>query len=123
VLRRNKPMIRRTPLRAKQVSRPDAQTRAESKLWALLRDNEVTGLSFRRRERVGPFVVDFLCPAARLVLLVSPDGDEHADAVAWLHQNGYRVLQFPAGEVLSNPRRILETIAQSFELRIVRPKN
>ena len=63
-------------------------TEAERKLWYALRDRRMQALKFRRQAPVGPYIVDFLCVAHRLV--VEADGSQHAesrrDAVrdAWL---------------------------------------
>jgi very-short-patch-repair endonuclease len=39
----------------------------EVKLWALLRRSP-NGIGFRRQHPVGPYVADFYCPAAKLVI-------------------------------------------------------
>jgi very-short-patch-repair endonuclease len=49
-------------------------TEAERKLWALLRGNQL-GVRFRRQVPFGSYVVDFYCPAAKLV--VELDGSQH----------------------------------------------
>ncbi len=56
-------------------------TPAETVLWGALRDRRLAGLKFRRQHGVGTRVLDFYCPAARL--LVEVDGGVHdADEVA-----------------------------------------
>jgi very-short-patch-repair endonuclease len=49
-------------------------TPAEAVLWRELRGNAL-GVRFRRQHPVGRFILDFWCPAARLVIEV--DGDIH----------------------------------------------
>ena len=44
-----------------------------------LRNKQFGGLRFRRQQPIGPFVVDFYCSAARLI--VELDGGQHADPV------------------------------------------
>ena len=51
------------------------QTEEERKLWARLRDRRLNGLKFRRQAPCGPFVADFLCEAA--MLIVELDGSQH----------------------------------------------
>jgi very-short-patch-repair endonuclease len=51
------------------------QTKTEATLWEKLRRNQL-GYKFRRQVPIGPFVVDFLCAAADLVIEV--DGPIHA---------------------------------------------
>ena len=51
------------------------QTPAEEILWALLRRKNLVGLKFRRQQQLGPFIADFYCHRARLVVEV--DGGVH----------------------------------------------
>jgi len=90
-------------------------TDAERRLWYRLRSRQVGGAKFIRQERIGPYVVDFVCREQRLIIEV--DGGQHAtdprDAVrdAWLADRGYRVLRFWNNDVLSNTEGVLEAIA------------
>jgi very-short-patch-repair endonuclease len=90
-------------------------TLAEVRLWLHLRRGQMQGHSFRRQVPMGPYVVDFVCLKARLVIEV--DGDPHAFAVekdtartAWLEEQGFRVLRFWNHEVLHATEGVLETI-------------
>jgi very-short-patch-repair endonuclease len=83
-------------------------TDAEKKLWSLLRLKQVDGHRFRRQVPIAPYVVDFFCPAARLIIEV--DGGQHATAMtdddartAWLNAQGHRVIRFWNNEILQNP--------------------
>src|SRR6185295_2538863 len=70
-------------------------TDAESLLWRHLRAHRFAGWKFKRQQPIGPYIVDFVCLAARLVIEV--DGGQHleskADAArdAWLEQEGFEV--------------------------------
>lgn len=82
-----------------------SQTPAETRLWAALRSRQVEDLKFRRQQVIGPFIADFYCHAARLVVEV--DGDIHARQEAadrerseWLEEQGLRVIRFSNREVL-----------------------
>ena len=46
----------------------------EARLWRLLRGSPA-GIKFRRQYAIGPFVADFYCPAAKLVIEI--DGQVH----------------------------------------------
>ena len=90
-------------------------TDAESILWELLRAKRLEGLKFRRQVVVGPFIVDFVCPARRLVIEV--DGSQHGEASAydqrrtdWLRQEGYTVVRFWNGDVLRDPDGVCQHI-------------
>ncbi|MDE2164158.1 MAG: DUF559 domain-containing protein, partial [Alphaproteobacteria bacterium] len=92
-------------------------TNAEHRLWSLLRNRQLGGLRFRRQQPIGPYVVDFYCSAAKLI--VELDGDQHgedrhvrydADRTRWLTAHGYRVLRFSNGVFLQNPNTVFEGI-------------
>ncbi len=90
-------------------------TDAERRLWYALRDRRLQMLKFRRQAPIGPYIVDFLCIAHRLI--VEADGSQHAesrrDSVrdAWLRQQGYSVLRFSNRDILTTPESVLATIA------------
>jgi len=81
-------------------------TNAERKLWYALRDRRFAGYKFRRQVPVGPYIADFVCYSARLVIEI--DGGQHADSARdarrdrWFARNGFRVLRFWNNEVLQN---------------------
>jgi very-short-patch-repair endonuclease len=57
-------------------------------------------LRFRRQQPIGPYIGDFYCSAAKLIIEL--DGSQHADTRAqydlnrtrWLEARGYKVLRF-----------------------------
>ena len=50
-------------------------TQAEKILWYYLRGRSLKGYKFRRQYGIGQYIVDFYCPAIRLVIEI--DGDSH----------------------------------------------
>jgi len=89
-------------------------TDAEKLLWQRLRNRQINGLKFRRQATVGPYIADFLCADARLI--VEADGGQHtvehdAARTASLNSRGYRVLRFWNHDILANPLGVLEAIA------------
>ncbi len=75
------------------------------------------GTHFRRQVPIGPYVADFACLAARLV--VELDGAPHSredvaerdcKRQAWLEGEGFRVLRFWNGELDGNMEGVLDTI-------------
>lgn len=91
------------------------QTDVEKKLWAHLRDRELSGFKFRRQHEIGPYVADFCCLQKKLVIEV--DGGQHAGQVLKdrirtdsLNQMGYQVLRFWDHEVLQELDSVLESI-------------
>ncbi len=102
-----------TPL-ARRLRRDS--TNAERLLWSRLRAGQLNGLVFRRQEPVGPYVVDFICTRANLV--VELDGGQHADSTAdierdtYLREHGYRVLRIWNNDLMSNLDGVLQRIAE-----------
>jgi very-short-patch-repair endonuclease len=90
-------------------------TDAERLLWSRLR-RRFQDLRFRRQAPLGPFVVDFVCWGARLVIEV--DGGQHLECASdqardrWMAENGFRVLRFWNHEVLGNVDGVLERIVE-----------
>jgi len=92
------------------------QTQPERQLWTALRAKRFENVKFSRQVVIGPYIVDF---AARLrKLVIELDGDTHAgneknDArrTAWLEQQGYRVIRFNNGDVMSNMDGVLQAIS------------
>jgi very-short-patch-repair endonuclease len=44
-------------------------------LWLLLRGSQSSPHRFRRQHPIGPYIVDFFCPSAKLI--VELDGGQH----------------------------------------------
>jgi very-short-patch-repair endonuclease len=94
-----------------------APTPAERKLWQALRKKQADGMKFRRQMPLGPFIADFYCPAARLVVEV--DGISHIDSHsderrdAWMKSQGIHVFRTSNHEVLSNLEGVVLAIQQS----------
>jgi very-short-patch-repair endonuclease len=95
-------------------------TDSERILWARLRNRQLSGLRFRRQQPIGPFVVDFYCPAAKLI--VELDGSQHgADGnrayderrTRYMNARGFHVLRFNNYELLQNYEAVLESIARA----------
>jgi len=86
-------------------------------LWRALKELPTDGTHFRRQAPIGPYVVDFFCPAKRLVIEL--DGGHHnEDEVArrdrerqlWLEQEGYRVVRIWNSEINDDLTAVLERI-------------
>jgi very-short-patch-repair endonuclease len=90
-------------------------TDAERRMWSLLRDRRFGAVKFRRQETIGPYIVDFVCYGARVI--VELDGSQHADSSydvdrdAWFAARGFTVLRFWNSEVMRNPAGVQHAIA------------
>ena len=103
-------------------------TSAEQRLWFLLRAGQLNGCKFRRQAALGPYIVDFICFAQRLI--VELDGPQHLEAAAtehdarrtaWLVQRGYRVIRFRNHEIDDDVHRVVDAIRQALEVTTPTP--
>ncbi len=93
-------------------------TDAERLLWQRLRSRQLADAKFRRQATVGPYVVDFLCIEAKLV--IEADGGQHsperdAARTAWLESRGLRVIRFWNHDILRNIDGVLQAIMTHLE--------
>ncbi len=91
-------------------------TPPEVVLWAHLKGKSM-GVKFRRQHSIGRYIVDFFCPAKRLVVEV--DGDHHGEPRqqaydrardAYLKECGLHVLRISARSLSVNRYGVLDTI-------------
>ena len=108
----------RTLARARTFRRP--MTPAEHVLRRRLAAGQLGGFKFRRQHPIGPYIADFCCISAGLV--VELDGDTHADTEAcdaertdWLGARGYRVIRFLNGDVHERMAVVLDAILAACE--------
>jgi very-short-patch-repair endonuclease len=87
-------------------------TDAELMLWKYLRAHRMAGYKFRRQVVIEPYIVDFLCLEARLIVEV--DGGHHLEQVeddlqrsVFLESLGYKNLRFWNHEVLGDTHAVL----------------
>jgi len=98
-------------------------TPAEKRIWGGLRRHQLGGLKFRRQMPLGPYIADFYCAAAKLV--VELDGISHIDSRtddtrdAWMQSRGLLVLRFSNFEALSNAEGVLAAIGLAAAGRLV----
>jgi very-short-patch-repair endonuclease len=93
-------------------------TQAERVLWQRVRRRQLAGFKFRRQHSVGPYICDFACLEASIV--VELDGSQHAEQSDYdrrrdmfLRSRGFRVLRFWNSDVLARTEIILETIYEA----------
>ncbi len=88
----------------------------ERLLWARLRGGRL-GVKFRRQHGIGPYIVDFYCPAARLVIEL--DGESHywqgrqeydKTRDNFIEQQGLRIVHFSNVDVTHNLDGVLMRI-------------
>lgn len=89
-------------------------TRAEAELWQRLR---LFPVRFHRQAPIGPYVVDFACHRARLVVEVDGGVHQLTDVARrdirrdeWLTSEGYRVFRFTNRDVNERPEDVCAAI-------------
>ena len=81
----------------------------EQRLWYFIRRKQLGGFRFRRQHTIGPYVADFACVEAMLVIEL--DGEQHARGKArerdakrdqFMDQEGWIVMRFWNHEILNH---------------------
>ena len=97
-------------------------TEGERKLWSLLRRKQLAGFRFRRQAPIGPYIADFFCAQAKLIIEL--DGAPHTEEeqalrdiarTAWLETHGCRVMRIWNVDVFNRPTEVTEAIYQALK--------
>ena len=95
-------------------------TEAEALLWQQLRGRRFQGFKFRRQRPLGPYILDFVCLEAGLVIEI--DGGQHSDQKAYdekrtelIESQGLVVIRFWNHEVMNETPAVLEKIWQTLQ--------
>jgi len=89
-------------------------TEAERKLWLILRNRRLADFKFRRQVPVGPYIADFICYSAKLI--IESDGSQHAESPhdarrdQELERRGFHLLRLWNNDILARPDDVLEAI-------------
>ena len=103
-------------------------TDAEQTLWKHLRCKQILGIQFYRQKPIGPYIVDFYAPSARLVIEL--DGSQHHEAEharrdaerdTFIASQGLLVLRFDNLQVLQESEAVLEEILRICDERQIPP--
>ena len=90
-------------------------TPPEVALWKFRRVRDERSPAFRRQHPIGPYILDFYCAAADLVVEV--DGYSHgvegaqahdARRDAWLRSQGLEIMRIAAVSVMSDPPAVAD---------------
>jgi len=98
---------------ARQMRREPSPT--EKLVWRMLRLRRLAGFRFRRQHLVPPYIADFYCAAARLVIEFDGEshvGQEENDRIRqrFMESKGLRVLRFWNAELFDDADAVVETI-------------
>jgi len=92
----------------------------ERVLWSELRSSQLGGLKFRRQHALGPYVADFYCAEAFLIIEIDGRGHEQKcerDAARdeWMRSLRLRVLRISASDVSRDLEAVLRLILMEAE--------
>ena len=82
-----------------------------------LRRRQLKSAYFRKQCPIGPYIADFACLEAKLIIEL--DGGQHADSAAdavrdaWFSARGYRTLRFWNNDVLQNTEGVIMIITEA----------
>src|SRR6266568_8840883 len=118
-----KPVWRVKPkMRARARTLRRELTKTERIVWYGIRAHRLYGANFRRQTPIGPYIVDFVSHARKLVIEI--DEAQHYETNqmkhderrnAFLAAKGYRVLRFNNNDVIANRYGVLTLIAEVLE--------
>ena len=90
-------------------------TPAEKEFWKYLKNRQLLDFIFRRQHCIGPFIVDFYCYKAKLIVEI--DGEIHQyrpeeDKIRqeYLESLRLRILRFSNHNVLNNTQKVVSQI-------------
>jgi very-short-patch-repair endonuclease len=104
-------------LKARRKELRNNATPAEQQLWSALKHSNLDGCKFRRQHSVGPYILDFYCPAERLAIEL--DGDSHftdeaiaydRERTAYLNGLGIKVIRFLNTDAHDHIEAVCESI-------------
>jgi very-short-patch-repair endonuclease len=104
-------------------------TAPERRMWRLLYPFRTGGYHFRKQVPIGPYVVDFGCHHASLVIEV--DGDTHYTDTArrrdlrrdaFLRAQGYTVLRFTNDYVMHHSDGVFDVVSRTLDGRSKQPR-
>jgi very-short-patch-repair endonuclease len=97
----------------------------EKMFWSLVRNRRLDGIKFKRQVLIGPYIVDFICADAGVV--VELDGPAHDARAGYdsardacLRGQGYEVLRFKNEAFPADIDLVLHTIVYAFRDRLER---
>ncbi|MBX3566080.1 MAG: endonuclease domain-containing protein [Sphingomonas sp.] len=110
----------------RQISPHAARLRRESTdveriVWSALRNRQLGNYKFRRQSTIGPFIADFACLEA--MLIVELDGSQHSEAAdasrtRFLEERGFSILRFWNTDIVENLNGVLLQIRAVANARV-----
>lgn len=91
---------------------------AEAVLWTVIKNRNIDGFKFRRQFSIGPYIMDFYCPEAKLGIELDGAGHQTLDGVKYdkvrsdylLREQGIRVIRFENRDLYYNLEGVVKEI-------------
>ncbi|MFI5188490.1 MAG: vitamin B12 dependent-methionine synthase activation domain-containing protein, partial [Chitinophagales bacterium] len=106
-------------------------TKAEEKLWELLKSKQLEGYKFRRQHIIDKYITDIVCLDKRLIIEIdglihqlpeNVESDKLRTKV--LEEKGFTVIRFSNEEILQQTEKTLHTISNKLsQLQSIKEKN
>jgi very-short-patch-repair endonuclease len=115
-------IFNRKPLKEFRKELRKNLTPAEAVLWTALQKKQLEGRKFKRQHSIGKYIVDFYCPAEKLVIELDGaehftlEGSEH-DLIrdSYISSFGINILRYENRDIYNNLEAVLEDIKNNFK--------
>jgi very-short-patch-repair endonuclease len=121
---KNKNLFNRKGLKFFRTSLRNKSTSAEVTLWGMLKSRKLEGRKFRRQYSIGSYIVDFCCPAEKLVIELdgNPHGEYHkieedTKRDEYLESLGFSILRFENRLVFQEPEFVKNGIRKTLKMK------
>ena len=119
--KKSKPIQTSSEIKARARELRKQTTPAEKILWEHLQNRRLKGIKFRRQHPLGTYIVDFFCPAHRLVLEIDGEfhryqADQDQARTQEFEDYGFRVIRFWNHKVEQHLDTVLDSITEACDL-------
>ena len=105
--------------RTRAIELRQEPTPAERKLWANIRNDQLT-VNFRRQHAIGSFIPDFVCIQKKLIIEL--DGSQHLEQeeydqerTKYFGSQGYKVIRFWNNQIMNDINGVIKSIQYALE--------
>ncbi len=112
---------RTTELNKRKRLRKEA-TKTERIIWSKLKNKQLLETKFKRQYSIGPYIVDFYSPSAKLAIEIDGSGHYTDEGIEYdrvrneyIESAGIRVIRFTNIEVNKNLKGVLDRIAEAVD--------
>ena len=103
-------------------------TDSERVLWRRLRGKQLADVQFYRQKPIGPYIVDFYAPKAKLIIEIDgsqhfeePQAEKDRERDEYLSRLGLLIIRLNSRQVLKETDAVVEFIYQKVEERTPNP--